>query len=118
MNHFHKIVLIIATVVLIISLCIIGFFLTKSLYFQSFPPIISDCPDYWDISMTSDGYICINNYQYNNVINENCGISNEIIDAQFNNNYDLCEKYKKVQKCNLAWDGVSNNTNPCNDLFN
>ena len=49
MNTFQKTVLTISVIVLIISLIILGLFLAKSLFEDSYPPVISDCHDYWDV---------------------------------------------------------------------
>ena len=47
LSSFHKIVLTIATFILIVSLIALGIFFSKALFEDSFPPIVSDCPDYW-----------------------------------------------------------------------
>ena len=61
LSEFNKIVLIIATIVLIISLLILGYFLNVALLNDTYPPVISECPDYWDLSLNSLGEKeCIN----------------------------------------------------------
>ena len=143
MNNFHKIVLSISTVVLIISLCIVGYFLNNTLKNTDFPPIISECPDYWDISWLNIGdiskVICVNTgnklgvlgtsnaYNINNPAEglmytrsmtgtdlSSCeGISMEIYPRDENGNFKLCENYNKARYCDIAWDGVHNHSNPC-----
>ena len=56
LSRFNKIVLIIATIVLIVSLLILGYFLNVALLNDSYPPVINQCPDYWDVS----GNTCVN----------------------------------------------------------
>jgi hypothetical protein len=111
MNNFQKTVLTISTIILIFSLVILAIFLSKSFYEESYPPVISDCPDYWDISLNPDGYIhCINNTDINlGELQDNgypCDISHNI-------NTTLCDKYTTAKECNLVWDGVTNNTKRC-----
>lgn len=118
MNKFQKTVLSISLFVLIVSLAILGLFLSKSLLKSSYPPIISDCPDYWDVSLNNDNNtICVNNSTIN-LGNSSCfqdehentlpidltGKSKEKI---------LCDNYKLAKKCNIHWDGVSNNNKAC-----
>jgi hypothetical protein len=67
MNTFQKTVLTISIVVLIFSLIILGLFLAKSLFEDSYPPVISDCPDYWDVSYNvNDEVVCKNTSTINN----------------------------------------------------
>jgi len=130
MNQFNKIVLTIATIILIVSLSFIAFFLAKSLFEDSYPPIISECPDYWDVDYNSDNQIvCKNTSTINEgrggVSGDRCNIPSEginpitLFDSQATgsgNNEDsvLCEKYRWARECNITWDGVTNNNNACN----
>ena len=120
MNQFQKSVLIISTIILIISLCILGFFLAKTLFEDVYPPVISDCPDYWDVSYNSNSDLeCKNKSTINagrgDVAGGECAaypVSNFLISG--NDNKDiLCEKYKWAKKCNITWDGVTNNNKAC-----
>ena len=120
LSDFHKSILIIATLSLIAGLVIIGFLLYKSIYEESYPPIISECPDYWDVSYnnTTGSVNCVNTIQINN----GSGTSNcmSYPTSEFQTNGDsleevLCKKYEWAKKCNIVWDGVTNNSKPCND---
>ena len=117
LTQFNKIVLLIATIVLIIMLILLYIFLSKSLFEDSYPPVTSDCPDYWDISLNSDGTKeCINNLKINSGrANAEC---NNIIANQFglesiNKEQAICNKFKWAKQCKITWDGITNNSKPC-----
>ena len=120
MNTFHKTVLTISVVVLIISLIILGIFLAKALFEDSYPPIISDCPDYWDVDYNENDQItCINTSTINKGRGDVAGgeCNGYPTDNFLNNGSSkediLCEKYKWSKKCNITWDGVTNNNKAC-----
>ena len=117
LTRFNKIVLTIAIVLLCISLTVLGVFLSKSMFEDSYPPITSDCPDYWDVSNNLNGDIICNNVS---TINKGRGDSlcnNYPVDefeAGGSGKYDvICEKYKWAKKCNITWDGITNNNKAC-----
>ena len=119
LTQFNKIVLIIATIVLIVMLVLLYLFLSKALFEYSYPPVISDCPDYWDVSLDSDGNkICVNNMLVNSGTNSvEC---NNINPAQFNlestnKEESICSKYSWAKKCKITWDGITNNNISCNN---
>jgi len=118
LTFFNKIVLLVATIVLIIMLILLYFFLSKSLFEDSYPPIISDCPDYWDISLNSNQEkVCIDNLK----INSGLGTSycNKEKDVSFfkligtDKDDIICQKYKWAKDCQITWDGITNNTKKC-----
>ena len=119
LTQFNKIVLTIATIILIIMLIFTGFFLNRSMYNDNFPPVISDCPDYWDVSLNSNGdKNCINIMD----INTGLGTSNcrSRLLSLFNVNGNskdeiLCSKQKWAKDCKINWDGITNNNNLCNN---
>tara|TARA_B110001450_G_scaffold61043_2_gene57823 strand:- start:91 stop:465 length:375 start_codon:yes stop_codon:yes gene_type:complete len=121
LSRFNKIVLIIATIVLIVSLLILGYFLNVALLNDSYPPIISECPDYWDLSLNSLGdKECINV----STINSGNGMSEcktlnltEFINNGTDKNSVICAKKTKANTCNFNWDGVTNNNNACENSY-
>lgn len=125
LTQFNKIVLIIAIIVLIIMLSILAFFLSKTLYEDSYPPIISDCPDYWDVSLNSNNQtICIDNLKINPGLSTyNCRNIQPEIMFKINNQStnigsrknELCNKYDWASKCKITWDGITNNTINCDN---
>ena len=119
LTQFNKIVLLIATIVLIIMLILLYIFLSlsKSLFKYSYPPIISECPDYWDISLNSDGTKeCIDNLKINSgrAIDEcNNIMANQFGLESINKEETLCNKFKWSKNCKITWDGITNNSKPC-----
>ena len=119
MNTFQKTVLTISVIVLIISLIILGLFLAKSLLDDSYPPVISDCPDFWDVSYnTNNDIICKNTSTINTGTGDEDGLCNEYLVTSSliggtQKEEILCEKYKWSKKCNIIWDGVTNNNKAC-----
>ena len=119
LTQFNKIVLIIATIVLIIMLVLLYIFLSKALFEDSYPPVISDCPDYWDISLNPDGTKkCINTINVN--LGTNIGECRNIFPIEFelesiNREETICNKYNKAKRCEITWDGITNNSTKCNN---
>lgn len=120
MNTFQKTVLTISVIVLIFSLIILGIFLAKSLFEDSYPPVISDCPDYWDVTYNeNDEVVCKNTSTINkgrgDVPGGECNDYpvNTFLASGSQNEDILCEKYKWSKKCDITWDGVTNNNKAC-----
>lgn len=125
MNTFQKTVLTISVIVLIFSLIILGIFLAKSLLEDSYPPVISDCPDYWDVTYNeNDQVVCINTSTINkgrgDVPGGECNDYpvNTFLASGSQNEDILCEKYKWSKKCDITWDGVTNNNKACDLAYN
>ena len=127
MNQFQKVILTSSSIILVVSLLFLGYFLTKSLYEDSYPAVISDCPDYWDVTRDVDGnQTCINTSTINDVggphaASDQC-TNPSVIDQFMGSGNDtdaiLCEKYSWARKCNVVWDGISNNNKACQELYN
>lgn len=112
LSEFNKIVLIIACIILIISLIVIGYSLKLAMSQDKFPAIISDCPDYWDISLNSK---CINNLHVNGNLTPGC---KEVNLEEFTTNgltdYSvICRKKNWAKGCKITWSGVTNNVKAC-----
>ena len=126
-TQFNKIVLTIATIILIIALILDSTFILKSISKSKFPPFVNDCPDYWDITTDKDGkQICVNNSTINiaknnmrdDIFKEWCetakvswwatdGILTKVFGSK------NCAKNNWSRYCGLTWDGISNNKNIC-----
>lgn len=107
---FQKTVTTIAIIILIISLCFIGIALYRQKYNSDYPPVIPNCPDYWDMS---DNNVCKNIKNLGND-NEGCRGEKDFSTPQWAGQAGLCGKYKWAKSCNLTWDGISNNPELCN----
>jgi len=118
LGNYNKTVLVVASVLLILGLVIIGFFITSTQKNSSYPPVISDCPDYWDVGYdTSNKKTCT-------ARTINVGPASASADcrsypvASFNvsgtsDNAIICEKNKWAKRCNIHWDGITNNSQAC-----
>jgi uncharacterized protein YxeA len=117
LSNFHKIVLTMATFILIVSLIALAIFFSKAMFEDSFPPVVSDCPDYWDVERDeNDNLTCVNNSTINRGKgSEECNNKNiEFFNINgSNSNQQLCTKKKWAQDCKIAWDGITNNNVKC-----
>jgi len=117
LGNFNRTVLLVACVLLIIGLVIIGLFSVKSIQDSAYPPIISDCPDYWNVSYDSNkNKICQHN-SINSPQTSNTGCVDYPVSLFSANgtsvNDIICEKNKWAKKCNIHWDGITNNSKAC-----
>ena len=104
--NFQKIVLIIAAILLIIMFVIIIIVLSKLRYSQKFPPIISNCPDYWEDKSMGNSSNCVNIKGLGT-----CGTkSMDFSGTQWTSKEGLCNKARWARYCNLTWDGITNNS--------
>lgn len=116
--NFQSIVLLIACIVLIGSLIMIGLALKNVNRDVTYPPIVSDCPDYWqNVSPDGQNGLCEN---INNLgtISETCSSIPNNMDfsvAPYVGADGLCEKKTWGNNCKLTWDGITNNSKVCNE---
>ena len=114
LNKFNKTILFSAIVILIIALIIIGIMLKYALFNENYPPIISDCPDYWDVSLNSnDEVTCINVSRRNTGLNNVSYPVNNFYIGGSNPSDVICAKYKWSKENNISWDGITNNNKAC-----
>ena len=117
LTTFNKSVLFISTILLIIGLIIIANFIIKNKSTEVYPPVVSDCPDYWDVDYDNQGKKhCKNNTYIND--GRSTAICRSYPHALFSTNGSspddiLCEKYKWAKDCNIHWDGITNNPSAC-----
>tara|TARA_Y100000741_G_scaffold51210_4_gene35079 strand:+ start:5771 stop:6106 length:336 start_codon:yes stop_codon:yes gene_type:complete len=110
MNSFQKTIITISTIILIISLILVSTFLSKALMEETYPPIIADCPDYWDVTYdTTNNIICSNK----TTINEGRQHNDKCKNINITQDMDICQKSQLARECDLAWDGVTNNKKAC-----
>ena len=106
---FEKGVLIVATSLLILLLAAVGAFAYYAKYGQDFPPVQSQCPDYWKVEKDNTS---------TNVKNlGTCGPGAHNMDfstPEYTGADGLTKKCHWAQDCNIVWDGVTNNKKACN----
>lgn len=122
LSTFNKVIIIVTSIVLIISLLVYGLLINsaqKNNY--KFPPKISKCPDYWDISNNNDNTVCIdrginnNNTNYPNPPNSSVLSVSNVNDISYNtdimkyNDKDsICGIYEWSNSNKISWSGISN----------
>jgi len=126
LGNFNKTVLMVASVLLILGLIIIGLFISKNIEKSDFPPIISDCPDYWNV-VYDNTFVVDSNLNTNQKIScrNNSINSGRNVDScrTYNANAfnsagttaadKICAKYRWAKSCDIHWDGISNNSQAC-----
>ena len=115
--NFQKLILTIATILLIIILVIIGLSLSKTINGSTtvWPPLTSDCPDYW-LDASGNGSSCLNTHSLGKCNIPSKGNPNTMNFNQmpFTGSDGLCAKYRWATNCGVTWDGITFGVqNPC-----
>lgn len=107
--NFQKIVLIVATCLLIVALVATSYMMKKNISKTKWPPVdvAQTCPDYWELDGNT-GSICKNN----NGINLG-GLTGSGSNSFNLANYSACQRYVWANTNKVSWDGVTNIKNPC-----
>ncbi len=74
----------------------------------TFPPEISDCPDYWYESYdksTGKGSKCYNQFHLGN---DECEETMDFNTSDWTGSDSLCKKQTWATNCGLSWDGITN----------
>lgn len=106
--NFQQIVLLIATILLCIFLTLIGYSLYTNQFKNKFPPVDSDCPDYW----VSKNNICTNPKHLGRDTSS-CRNDKNFNTAEFKGDKGNCRKANWANSCNLSWSGITNDPNVC-----
>ena len=116
MNGFQKIVLIAAIIILIIALIVIGIALYYANASQQWPPLLPECPDYWNADGSGNNTTCTNIKDLG-TCPPSSGDTHLIMNFNtpaFSGENSLCAKYTWAQKCGVSWDGITYGVNnPC-----
>ena len=115
MNNFNTLVLKVAIIILIICLLFIGWAIYTSMYGKNveFPPVTGNCPDYWNANMENNSEYCENTLMVGNGGNN----SNDPECQKFSTNSIMtsCQKFTLANKCDLTWEGITNNSKVLKD---
>ena len=114
MNFYTK--LLVGTIVfLIITLALVGYFMSISGKNQEYPPSISDCPDHYVLSGSSCSAPIYMNVQ--NQPDVSCNVQNfgkrQFMFKGTNFASGLCAKKLWANDCGVKWDGITNNDMIC-----
>ena len=108
---FQKLVLIIATVLLIIVLIMFGIAFRNNKTEEQYPPVLAQCPDYWEVKKAKDGLPLCKNVK--ELGNSNCQREMNFIRMPFIGQNGRCNKKKWATACGGTWDGVTNAYGVC-----
>jgi hypothetical protein len=101
---FQNIILLVASIILVVSLVIIGVLINKRQSDVSYPPIVSECPDYFEVIGKNK---CKNTHKLGRC-KENGKIKNiyDFNTADFIGPSGKKNKCRLANFCNLSWDGI------------
>jgi hypothetical protein len=106
---FHRTIMTVSVVLLILSLILIGIALYNQKYADiTFPPVVADCPDYWKNTSTDDKIKCENVKNLGSCVGEK-----DFSAFDFTGSSGVCAKQKWAKDCGVIWDGVTNNPDAC-----
>uniref|UniRef100_A0A6C0ETK4 CPW-WPC domain-containing protein n=1 Tax=viral metagenome TaxID=1070528 RepID=A0A6C0ETK4_9ZZZZ len=109
--EFYKTLFVGTIVFLIITLAVMGYFMSITNGKVAFPPVYASCPDHYSLNDVS---LCVANPTLD--VDSSCNNLNFTTgfdDVGFNFDSGLCKKKLFSQKCNITWDGITNNGSLC-----
>lgn len=109
--NFQKIIIIIAIILLILALTFIGTAISKEKKNTQYPPVISECPDYWKHDVVNN--VCENIHKLG--IEDDNGSKKDNLPLTILNKLTMCEKFKKSNNLQISWDGITNNPKLINE---
>jgi hypothetical protein len=116
MVNFQKGTLIIASIILVITLSFVAISFGNIKNDSKYPPVVSDCPDYWISKSDTTENICVNPHK--NLGNSDCSKTVDFSQVRWLGEIGACNKRTWAKSCNLTWDGVTNsNKNTCNRQY-
>jgi hypothetical protein len=109
---FQYTLLKVASFVLIMFWVFVGYKMYKERLTNAEKRVIGSCPDYW--SLKEDGQCFnINNLGTSNSEMPDCALTIDFSKQPWNLQDGLCRKKRWAQKCQLTWDGITNDENIC-----
>lgn len=110
---FYKNLLISTILSALILLAIVAFIIYTNKHKEIYPPIISNCPDYYNLNEAGK---CVNTGVWKNS-DDSCNMidfSGNIYTATGTDKTSgLCRKKLKALDCKITWDGLTNNFSIC-----
>jgi|TARA_B110001450_G_scaffold252195_1_gene273483 hypothetical protein len=102
--NFQKIVLVISIILLIVAMGFIATAIINQNHIVDFPPVISECPDYWSHNVEQNK--CINDRELGEYIDNQKLNEFGINDSNY---ATMCSKKNMMENYKLSWDGITNN---------
>ena len=82
---------------------------------KDWPPVISKCPDYWEIDGLNNE-LCVNIKDLGTDLPSSEGSTHTKMNFNIYPYNNDCTKYRWAKSYNLAWDGITYGVvNPCSD---
>lgn len=106
MASFQTTVIYIALIFLVIFFIFIAISLYRNKNNLQYPPVAANCPDYWLDESNDTGIKCFN---AKNLGNNSCPKTLDFSAPFWSSDRGLCMKKNMAIRCNLTWDGVTNN---------
>lgn len=125
MDSFKYTTLVVAITILVVALFVIGMSIRKSMKNTGWPPVISDCPDFWKFDDTTNECVNINDLgnaddiacpNYPTANYNTCERFDFSSHSKFSGANNKCEKQKWSDALGLKWDGITNKRNVCDDV--
>ena len=109
MEGFQKIVLFSAIIILIIALVFIGITLSYAKSGQTWPPIVSSCPDYWLFDGSGNNAQCVNVKDLGTCqpTSGDKHLQMDFSSSIFTGSQGDCNKYTWANRCGVSWDGIT-----------
>jgi hypothetical protein len=114
MPTFQYAVLIIAIILLVVALILFGIAISNKKSPSGFPPVLGECPDYWDPHQVpaADGKpahsVCVNTHN----LGKGCASPVNFNESKYKGLRGICEKRKFALNCGIVWDGITNQPKP------
>ena len=102
---FQKTSAIVAGVILVISLIVVGVLAYNANNSVDYPPVSSQCPDYWEVKKQDDLNVCVNTKRLGKV---SCPTTMKFSTSPWTGDKGLCRKKEWARSCDMSWDGVTN----------
>ena len=109
---FYKNIFVSTILSVIILLAIVAFVIYYSKDKQIFPPILSNCPDYYNLN---ENGLCVNTGLWSTSSDCNSiDFTASIYKVEGTGaNSGICAKKTKADECKITWDGITNNYSIC-----
>ena len=104
---FQSVVLTVATVLLIISLIVVAIVTWTKQSAKNFPPVVSECPDYWADMSRGNASNCVNIHHMGN---KDCHSRMSFSGPEYRGHDGFCAKLDWARRCEQTWDGVTNSS--------